>query len=84
MGISKKMLIAFVLTIFLAISSVRCSDRTFGFGIKQEYTKCYDLKECQKPKFDDAACERFCGAKSFLLYGKCDTTTGQCCCRSKT
>jgi len=55
-----------------------------GVGINQEYAKCYDLADCQKPKVDDAACERFCGAKSFLLYGKCDTATNKCCCKSKT
>ncbi|KAG7583684.1 hypothetical protein ISN44_As08g032000 [Arabidopsis suecica] len=84
MAISKKMLTAFVLTILLAVSFVHCSDRTTGFGINQEYAKCYDLADCQKPKLDDAACERFCGAKSFLLYGRCDVATNKCCCKSKT
>ncbi|CAA0360303.1 unnamed protein product [Arabidopsis thaliana] len=57
MAISKKMLTTFVLTILLAVSFVHCSDRTSGVGINQEYAKCYDLADCQKPKVDDAACE---------------------------
>ncbi|EOA32420.1 hypothetical protein CARUB_v10015694mg [Capsella rubella] len=86
MGISKKMLIAFVLTILLAISSVHCSNRISGFGMKQAsiYGTCYYLEECHSPSFDDGACQMFCQTKNLTLLGLCNIRTGQCCCKAHT
>ncbi|VYS52269.1 unnamed protein product [Arabidopsis thaliana] len=83
MAITKKILLPFVLTILFVISSVHCSDDTQGFGIKQEYKQCYTPDPCCKGGNDE--CERFCVAKSGLLYGKCinDGSKDVCCCLTK-
>ncbi|CAN8272118.1 unnamed protein product [Cochlearia groenlandica] len=76
MYIPKKMLIVFVLSI-LFISYVNCTHSNPGFGIKQEYKKCYN--PCGEE--GRMGCERFCGAISFQLRGVC--LSGICCCISK-
>ncbi|EOA15197.1 hypothetical protein CARUB_v10028585mg [Capsella rubella] len=80
MAISKKHLIAFFLTIIMVISLVQCSDSFPGFGIKQEWKKCFSHDPCKKA--GTQGCMEFCRDISFLLYGECTPT--QCCCISKT
>ncbi|EOA33080.1 hypothetical protein CARUB_v10016417mg [Capsella rubella] len=76
MAITKKMLLAFVLTVLLATSSVRCDDNTPGFGIKQRYL-CYQPAPCYAG--GDNACTQFCVKEiSNLVIGKC--MRGSCCC----
>ncbi|WZY75838.1 hypothetical protein YC2023_022222 [Brassica napus] len=76
MGISKNILIAFVFAILFVLSNIICADIITDFGVKHEYKKCY--KACNH---DEDKCERFCGAMSFQLIGKCFSDI--CCCISK-
>ncbi|CAF1705956.1 unnamed protein product [Brassica napus] len=41
MAITKKMLLAYVVSIFLIVSSVHCSDRILGVGINKELKQCF-------------------------------------------
>ncbi|CAG7911968.1 unnamed protein product [Brassica rapa] len=47
MSISEKcILIAFVFTLFFAMSIVSCTDIVSDFGVKKAYNLCYGPKEC--------------------------------------
>ncbi|CAG7900830.1 unnamed protein product [Brassica rapa] len=77
MSLSKKyILIAFVFTLFFAMSIVRCTDIVSNFGVK--YNVCYG------PCDDKGVCEPFCSAKKGLKRGDCvgkgKDYLGVCCC----
>ncbi|CAG7861143.1 hypothetical protein HID58_032874 [Brassica napus] len=77
MSLSKKyILIAFVFTLFLATSIVRCTDIVSDFGVK--YNMCYG------PCDDKGVCEPYCHTKKGLIRGDCAGKRkgylGLCCC----
>ncbi|CAN8242471.1 unnamed protein product [Cochlearia groenlandica] len=79
MSITKNNLIAFVLTIIIFTSFVHCSESSPGFGIQNDYEKCFDPAPCEKS--GTQGCMEFCRDISLILYGQCTST--HCCCLSK-
>ncbi|KAG7585352.1 hypothetical protein ISN45_Aa02g007120 [Arabidopsis thaliana x Arabidopsis arenosa] len=75
MTTTKKMLLAFVLTVLLVISSVHCSDDTRGFGITEKEKRCFTPYICTR---GEQYCQVFCAGLSSVLVGKC--ISGICCC----
>ncbi|CAA0300977.1 unnamed protein product [Arabidopsis thaliana] len=75
MTTTKKMLVAFVLTLFFVISSVHCSDGTSGYGIAEVEKKCFTPAPCTRGLF---YCQTFCSSLSAILIGVCES--GICCC----
>ncbi|KAF8094509.1 hypothetical protein N665_0360s0016 [Sinapis alba] len=86
MAITKKNLVAFVLTILLAISYVHCrltSDENIsGFGIKKEKGMCFKTSECMQPDMGNKVCIEFCKRQNWTS-GWCDDYGSPCCCFSK-
>ncbi|WZZ13212.1 hypothetical protein YC2023_106301 [Brassica napus] len=80
MSLSKKyILIAFVFTLFLATSIVRCTDIVSGTALKFiKYNMCYG------PCDDKGVCEPYCHTKKGLIRGDCAGKRkgylGLCCC----
>ncbi|CAF2115125.1 hypothetical protein Bca4012_096634 [Brassica carinata] len=90
MAITKKNLVAFVLTILLVVSYVHCritSDNISGFGIKKEEDMCFKTSECLQPDMGpgeslDKVCIAFCQRMKFKS-GWCEFYGSPCCCSSK-
>ncbi|XP_019091519.1 PREDICTED: putative defensin-like protein 110 [Camelina sativa] len=87
MAITKKNLIAFVLTILVVISSIHCrttSDIVSGFGIKESDHVCFNVTPCLPEQGGDKGCNAFCSRMKFKI-GHClhsGKDTGICCCYS--
>ncbi|KAL0744012.1 hypothetical protein Bca4012_085525 [Brassica carinata] len=76
MAITKKMLVAIVFSIFFIVSSVHCSDRTLGYGINQDFKKCFPEQPCGD------TCRVFCVSHiSPFVNPICEDA--KCCCISK-
>ncbi|KAG2321310.1 hypothetical protein Bca4012_055656 [Brassica carinata] len=87
MAITKKNLVAFVLTIVLVVSYVHCrisSDNISGFGIKKDDEMCFKTSECMQPGTGDEekVCIAFCKRMKFKS-GYCEFYGSPCCCLSK-
>ncbi|EOA39313.1 hypothetical protein CARUB_v10012352mg [Capsella rubella] len=85
MAITKKNLVAFVLTILLFISSVHCgattSDHVSGFGIKKEDDHvCFNVSPCLPEQGGEKGCNAFCTRMNFKA-GHCYHSE-LCCCYS--
>ncbi|CAF1705940.1 unnamed protein product [Brassica oleracea] len=75
MAITKKMLLAYVVSIFLIVSSVHCSDRIFGVGINKELKQCFPKQPCGK------TCEEYCVGHINDKWGiRTSCESGACCC----
>ncbi|KAF8094507.1 hypothetical protein N665_0360s0014 [Sinapis alba] len=87
MAITKKNLVAFVLTILLIVSYVHCritSDNISGFGMKKGDEMCFKSSECLQPKgeSEEKVCIAFCKRMKFKS-GWCEFYGSPCCCSSK-
>ncbi|KAF8095956.1 hypothetical protein N665_0320s0079 [Sinapis alba] len=76
MAITKNMLVTIILSIFFIVSSVHCSDRTLGYGINQDFKKCFPEQPCGDTCRD--YCQTHIGP---FLWHICEN--GGCCCTSK-
>ncbi|CAF1698430.1 unnamed protein product [Brassica napus] len=82
MAITKKNLVAFVLTILCVISFVRChktSDRTSGFGVESDYN-CYTVAPCEGG--GERGCTAFCKRMKLIPMpgrGVCNAENVCCC-----
>ncbi|CAN7012116.1 hypothetical protein IGI04_012659 [Brassica rapa subsp. trilocularis] len=75
MAITKNMLLAFVVSIFLIVSSVHCSDRILGAGINKELKQCFPKQPCGK------TCEEYCVGHINDEWGiRTSCESGACCC----
>ncbi|CAA0405134.1 Defensin-like protein 113 [Arabidopsis thaliana] len=80
MTISKKMLIVFVLTIFV-VSFGHCSDSFPGLGLKkQAHKQCYSPDLCTG---GDSKCDICCVLISGVYYGKCIQSKCHCLIKTK-
>ncbi|WZZ09430.1 hypothetical protein YC2023_095351 [Brassica napus] len=75
MAITKKMLVAIVFSILFIVSSVHCSDRNLGYGINQEFKKCFPEQPCY-------TCQPFC-ATNVSVFARVVCEDTRCCCISK-
>ncbi|KAL0699134.1 hypothetical protein Bca4012_055256 [Brassica carinata] len=77
MAITKKTLVAIIFSIFFIMSYVHCYDRTLGYGINQDFKKCFPEQPCGD------SCRDYCQThvSRIGLWETCEN--GGCCCTSK-